>query len=401
MSDILSIADLVDRKVPLAWYEAVAIVRGVCELLIEESASGRPVRVPEPGEIWIAAGHVKLAPGRSTSVTPVRQLARLLPALLERSSPPAEMALFVAQTTSDTPLYVSIEDFSRGVAYFERPGREELLRSVSERGIKAARTASVPSGTDSHVRDPATTMNVATGDGDLGRLLSVRALFLMSAGGVALALLAWSRTAGGGDMVTAAVAGVGRATSIVSEDVASTISDGREWLVSLGLVDPAAHPQKPAAATTGSPAPVAGVAAASARALRSRSGRQPAGASRTPSTPPSVATGPPSTAGPAGALLPGPSDTRVYSTADEGVEPPVPLHELPRVTPAIGTEAENSQMSVELLIGVTGEVEKALPLPPIRYEHRYLVSVLKAVPFRPATKDGHPVRYRLQVKLAQ
>jgi len=88
-------------------------------------------------------------------------------------------------------------------------------------------------------------------------------------------------------------------------------------------------------------------------------------------------------------------DERVYSEADEGVTPPAPLsRQLPATLPFGITSSTVGRL--EMLISRDGEVETVkLHTPLNRYHERMIVSAAKAWRYRPASKDGKPVRFRL------
>jgi hypothetical protein len=56
--------------------------------------------------------------------------------------------------------------------------------------------------------------------------------------------------------------------------------------------------------------------------------------------------------------------------------------------------------TIEVLVDEQGDVEQVhLISPANRFHERMLVSAAKMWKFRPAFKDGHPVRYRTKVRL--
>jgi hypothetical protein len=89
----------------------------------------------------------------------------------------------------------------------------------------------------------------------------------------------------------------------------------------------------------------------------------------------------------------------VYSVADVGVVPPRPLsRQFPASTPygvpphRVGT--------LEMIIGTDGLVEFVkLHTPLNRYHERMIVSAAKAWTYRPATRAGKRVKYRLTVQI--
>jgi hypothetical protein len=89
----------------------------------------------------------------------------------------------------------------------------------------------------------------------------------------------------------------------------------------------------------------------------------------------------------------------IYSLPEGGIVPPYPLsRQFPATTPA-GVPA-NRVGTLDLIVGRLGEVEFVKLYTPLnRYHERMIVSAVKAWRYRPATKDGRPVKYRLRVTI--
>jgi hypothetical protein len=81
-------------------------------------------------------------------------------------------------------------------------------------------------------------------------------------------------------------------------------------------------------------------------------------------------------------------------TPPEAVEPPIP-HQLP-------PDLSRDQLGrIELVVGVDGSVESVkLVGPPRNVKDAMFLSVAKAWQFKPALKDGVPVRYRKTIWIA-
>lgn len=105
------------------------------------------------------------------------------------------------------------------------------------------------------------------------------------------------------------------------------------------------------------------------------------------------------------ALLDGVIETRaaeaelVYTGADAGIVAPRPLsRQFPLASPG-GIRADRIGV-LEVVVGKEGDVEFVkLHTPLNRYHERMVVSAAKAWLYRPARKDGKPVRYRLNVRI--
>jgi len=93
------------------------------------------------------------------------------------------------------------------------------------------------------------------------------------------------------------------------------------------------------------------------------------------------------------------ADEIVYTRADAGVVPPRPLsRQFPATTPN-GVPAHRVG-TLEMIISKDGTVDFVkLHTPLNRYHERMIVSAAKAWLYRPATKAGKPVRFRLTVTI--
>jgi hypothetical protein len=89
----------------------------------------------------------------------------------------------------------------------------------------------------------------------------------------------------------------------------------------------------------------------------------------------------------------------VYTDADRDVTPPVRLTRGFPATPPVGVPP-NRVGWLDMIIGRDGQVEFVkLNTPLNRHHERMIVSPAKAGRYRPATKNGRPVRYRIMVKV--
>ena len=92
-------------------------------------------------------------------------------------------------------------------------------------------------------------------------------------------------------------------------------------------------------------------------------------------------------------------DQIVYNEVDTDVIPPQPLtRQMPQTGP-IGVPP-NRVGTLEMIIGRDGIVENVrLHTPLNRHHERMIVSPAKAWRYRPATRNGRPVRYRILLKV--
>ncbi len=92
------------------------------------------------------------------------------------------------------------------------------------------------------------------------------------------------------------------------------------------------------------------------------------------------------------------SSALFYST-DVNVTPPVTLR---LRVPTLADPASSETVGVvEAIVSATGDVEKVKLLSPPESIHQSMIlSAIKTWRFRPATKDGQPVRYRQLIPVA-
>lgn len=389
----LTLSDLIVRDVVIEWFEAVALMREV-SARVRDGLAGQGV--PELHQVELdAEGDVVLSGATETSA-PVRRLGQMLQAALVSSEPPVQLRLIASQATAPSPPFGSISEFSEALAYFERPDRPAILRSLFERASAAgsAQRSITP------MLDDVAPLTTASGSARrfLPSLAAARrAIGIVAVIALVAASLVWWRrseiTPTGTDMSALAV----RASDAVGTSLVTGLSTVTE-AVGLGRLAPAESSAPPAAAAVSTlptqppvrrasrqapaaslqifdlgPAPVAyGLPAAVER------GVQPADADVSPLP-----------------IVPDPPiDLDVYTAADPGVSEPVGIRpQLPRTLPA-GIQKEDLGR-IELLVlpdGSVGTVKllthSGSVLPAM------LLSAVKAWRFSPAMKDGQPVAFR-------
>ena len=91
--------------------------------------------------------------------------------------------------------------------------------------------------------------------------------------------------------------------------------------------------------------------------------------------------------------------TIVYSAGDDGVMPALLLRPLLPAQPPPDVPL-NQIGTLELVVNEHGDVERVrLVSPSNRFHERMLVAHAKTWKFRPAIRDGQPVKYRTVVRL--
>ena len=132
----MRLSDLLARNVGIATHEAIAVVRGVTERVLESGGAG--FLVPELHQIELSSdGQISMT-GGVKAAEPVRRLGQLLQALLAQSEPPVQLRLIISQATAPQPAYGSVRDYSEALAYFERPDRAAVIGALHLRAAEAA-----------------------------------------------------------------------------------------------------------------------------------------------------------------------------------------------------------------------------------------------------------------------
>lgn len=405
----MTLSEILGRGVSMEWYEGVALVRAVVTRLTERS--GDSVVLPELRQIEIAdGGDVRVTGGARTS-EPVRRLGQLLQATLGHTEVPVQLRLAIVQATAPTPAFASIHDFDEALAYFERPGRETMLKDLYGRAAAAAPPQNAISAPTLDAVAPLPSPDPANTAKPRARArLQPRRALLVGAGAAIVVLI--------GAMATVyARRGPG---SVGRSDVSAIARQASDAIAAATLAGLSAVTQRTGlgrlSAANGLTAEAPDVP--HPPALRIPSGKRSARKHRldSPSTSSIVVfdldtlhpdvelvayasepSAPPDMTG-AEELEPGIDP--VFSPGSAGVSPPVAVRpQLPRELPP---NVKPEQLCrVELMVTEAGTVESVKLLGTPRSVHdSMLLSAAKAWQFHPALKDGRPVKYRKTVWLA-
>ena len=134
----LSIADLLDNHVRLEWHEAVAIAQHLCGVMVRDPAANVHHSLVEPWNVEITnIGDIQVLPAGSSSDPLVKQVGRVLGALLQDVLAPAELRLVASQACFEVPVYASVDELSAALRRFERPGDLDAIRAAYQRGLDA------------------------------------------------------------------------------------------------------------------------------------------------------------------------------------------------------------------------------------------------------------------------
>jgi hypothetical protein len=424
---MICLRDLSAPAVGLEWHEAVAVTAALTAAVWNAHVSQAPTLdaaalTPE-GDVAIVGD--ERAPGAATS-----GLALALGSLLESTPCPAELRHIVTANHGPSPELESVNAFSRALMFFERPGRQDVLRELAIRAeiaLEQARASEELERLTERARQRAEqpaprarSASAAVEGAPVRRLVTPAAVGVTVFVAVALVAATLYTTGLGPEPAPPAVK-----TGPVEDNEltppkapGATAPPGRD-AVSEPVVNLPATPVEPARPSTRGPGPAPA----------------PTGASPRPSSapPPGAVTVRPPRSGPAAPVAPGgarapevevtvtelggaplpsvatvpipavaPSrsaPTRLYTAADPGVFPPVLVKpHLPAEPPSDVPPWEVG--TLEITVGTAGSVEQVHLISPYnRYQERMLVAAAKAWVFQPATKDGRPVRFRTRIRV--
>lgn len=377
-AESIDLARFLARSVPIAWFEAVAVVQELCAE-VEARGPEHDLRVPELPEIAITpAGSVELLGRGPAAPSPVAPAARVLLTLLgEAKTLPVQLRLLALEDVSPTPRHGSLQEFSTALEFFERPGRRAIVRELYDRFRQSpAHEAEVTA-------EPPRPLTPAPSLAWWERR-SVQAAVGIAALAVLVGSLMWLWSGSEGQRPAESRGPVERAVSTSVEKVAqvaeASVNAVAQWL---GL----RAPDRPAASAPAEPT-LPAVSVGGARA----------GGTRPGTTRPAVQPGPGAPAEASGAE-PVNADPTIYSRVDRAVVPPVlDRSRLPKNPRPDVSQEQLAQ--VEVVISATGEVESVrLVTEPVRVQALMMLSAVKNWRFQPATRDGLPVRYRMRMRL--
>ena len=127
----VTVASLLERRVALSWQEGVALVLEIAEVFVRSGKRS----VPRHDNLALTpSGTVEFRRGRTQSGGAVSALARTLNSLLP-SDRPTQLRLLVSTAGPDSSAYKSVGEFVEALKYFERPGRRNLLSEVHARAL--------------------------------------------------------------------------------------------------------------------------------------------------------------------------------------------------------------------------------------------------------------------------
>ena len=134
----LRLDDILARDISIQWFEGTALVQGVCEQVLTH---GRADAFPSAADIAVEADGSIAVLGHSAGM-PVVAAGHLL-AGMAGDDVPVRLRLAINEATAAESPYQHLAAFSEALAYFERPGRRELIAAVFARAA-AAPSRSIP-----------------------------------------------------------------------------------------------------------------------------------------------------------------------------------------------------------------------------------------------------------------
>jgi hypothetical protein len=397
---LVSLHDVIERGVSVHWDEAVAIVEEFCEVAM--AGSGETAPVPDLENILIGSdGHVELR--RTRGDKSPTAAGRMLHALLSNGDVPMPLRLFVTQSTAQDT-HRSLREFARGLAYFGKPARRQLIKDVYARCVQRGRQAAgAPPVPPPPLPNSVAEQAKASDRPQKSKRKSIKKWLLVAATLVLVGSAAWLLRSGG-----AAKDVQGSATRVLSEAAGVLAELGQQVRNTLSSTT--------AAPTTAAVEP-------KGNAGRSRSRRRASSADTSPVEPKPLVSRRVSLPKSAGgwqlaAAVPNkvdfepaavyqqptelePEQSVLYSSSDSNVEPPVLL--FPQLTPPLAPAGSSSPALNRMVVVVSaeGDVERVQLIEgPARMPDMMLLSGAKTWRFTPAFKDGEPVRYRTVISWA-
>ena len=439
---MVTLADLRARSNVPSWQQAVAIVQELFLATVDQRGSA--ARLPDIAHIGLNPdGSIALLPQSSIPENPVRHLAVLLCLMLENVPAPGPLLDLAERNLKDPPEFPVPEEFTRSLRYFERPGRDEdikdlviraerareqkavedELRHLEERALELLEAQEIP---ERHILERDGSVTVVKRERKLGqgpRLPAISTTEMIGIDDVPPVRAKWDihgtfrLVVIVGTLAYAAYwitrqapspAGVTKVEENVAKAARRVFGEGSTAAGPSGpsADRPPASAPSPAAGPTGSSGRTGG---SSSGGSGGASGSAPSGGGTTAGS--SAGSGEASQPAPAGAPLPaveggpinplqqddpGPSSNGTFSGNDSDVIPPVLLG---NGTPAPAPGAPGA--TYQLIVDSSGNVEQVQLIAGDRGMRESMMrSHVKSWKFRPATRRGGAVRYRMQVRVA-
>jgi hypothetical protein len=383
----IPLTHVLSADVAYEWHDAVALVQQLVDQLIPDKTRPPLGSIPPIDAIALGASgrlRAQLDPTRSDPV--VADLGRLLHRLLQDKAVPASLRLTAWQAASDLAAPMSLEELTRQLAGWERPGRLEKLAKLYERGlaaapVQAAAAVPLPMPVQVEAQAPNPVQEREEAKPSALRLRSTQiaaAAVLIAAVCVIAAAVMVLRPI----VQTSAAAPSVAAPRTIESPLTGTPITVEAPVAAKIWTDIQLPPSKIGERVR----PATNVEAPAARgALRTGDRPEPNVATSANHTEENVE-GPPG-GGP------------LYTADDRSVTEPVLINPYLPLLPKPGVTAEKLGV-LELVVDTRGHVESVhLKSPNNRYRERWWVFASKSWQFRPALKDGKPVRFLKRIAL--
>jgi hypothetical protein len=424
------LSSLIGHGVRLQWYEAVGVIQEICE---RRAKTQPPDPIPDLAHTSICPdGRVAISPGtvatESAATQPAAALGQLLHTLVDEMGLPIQLDLVVQAAMSPTPPQMTVNEFSEALVRFDRPNRALALRDVYGRWSalppevkpEAVPVVTAPPPPLPQIKavvertPPHDAMDLFVPEQRPPRLVrfpvipvAAAACVIVAAAGVA----AWGLPGGSTEPPSAPSAppvfAEARKVASLVPQAWTTAGDPETASNALGLdTVPGLGLREVQAPTSTARGPVS-------RLTPSGSSAQLAPTAALPAAPPPAGSGTQAVEPPPTAPLSAPTrdvvvDERleappsepvgpVFSSSDGDVVPPVLVQPRLSLEPPAGVPL--GDLSVfDILVSDDGRVETIRLAGPARdYREAMILSAIKMWRFRPAMKDGRPVRYMRRV----
>jgi hypothetical protein len=382
----ISLSDIGALQVRVHWAEAIAIVEELCAVLVGEDAA--TIWIPDTQDVLITVQGTVMIRRGAAGTEDIDDLGRMLHTLLDTSDTPMPVRLFIAHSIG-SGRYGSIAEYADALAYYGRPGRDELIRTLYQRCLESPLPDVAPI-LESEAEEVPEPEPPQPSRRSHAIVIAAAVVFAVSA---TTAVWLWAAN----PQVTASATRLKKAVTAAAAGTAQRMG----W----GNPEPSLEASPPVETQAGTPrrgerSRQRSPGYSTDRGALADSQINPAPSFQLPE--PGAVSGSPAIEGgfatPPAAEGPGPAvvrDPTVYTSGNPDVQPPVMfLPKLPPVPPVSPDLPGTNTM--ELLIDEQGLVEEAkLVSQPVRLPDMMLLSGAKTWRFYPALKDGRPVKYRL------
>lgn len=447
---MISLADLRARDIRPSWQEAVAVLQELIQTV--EQTTGSAEHLPDLEHIaLIPNGDVVSLPGSPAPEQPVQQAAVMLRLLMDGVTAPPELDQFIERNLTVPPQYDTVAEFSRNLSFFERPGRRADVERLVGRAVAAEQTSRADEELRRLKEKAAAAAPTFGAEPDEPRQkkrrpggpLVVAAMVLVAAA-AAGGVWWWNQRAAAASTSEAIEAGALPANATAGAETSDDSGRGSDPVpasagTAAAVPDAAPAGGQPSSGlglllnrtkevVRGAVRAVVGERKAPDAAVVMEAKAEPSPSRRTrrrrparpdpvptavspapvvgrtpPADPPVIPVPEAPEASPV--LSPGTLSNAladpdaVYSAADDEVEPPVLVRPVLPRNPPPGVPPEKVG-TLRVLVDRNGDVEQVrLVSPANRYHERMIVSAAKVWKFRPAYKDGEPVRCWTTIRL--